>query len=102
MALQAHLLNFHRLEESGVITDCRIRTLNFEPILDYDIGSANIIGRIIMSSDCLREVFLELDATTETVQFSLTPESTHLRITTFGHSGVYHVNIPVTIGFDRH
>lgn len=43
-----------RLEESGVITDCKIRTVHFDPVLDYDFGSANVIGRIIMSSECLK------------------------------------------------
>ncbi len=79
------------LEESGVVTDCRIRTANFDPVLDYDFSSANVFGRIIMSSECLREVFQELDASSETVQFCLAPDSPHLRITTHGHSGIYHV-----------
>ena len=81
---------FYSLEESGVITDCRIRTINYDPVLEYDFG-ANIIGRIIMISECLKEVFCELDSTSETVQFSMSPDSTDFRITTFGHSGTYHV-----------
>ena len=81
-----------RLEESGVITDCRIRTINFDPVLEYDFGSANVIGRIIMSSECLKEVFCELDSTSETMQLSMSPDSPHFRISTFGHSGVYHVS----------
>lgn len=65
--------------------------MNFEPVLDYDFGTANVIGRIIMNSECLKEVFCELDTTSETVQFSMSPDSPHFRITTFGHSGTYHV-----------
>ena len=86
-----------RLEESGVITDCRIRTINFDPVLEYDFGSANVIGRIIMSSECLKEVFCELDSTSETMQLSMSPDSPHFRISTFGHSGVYHVSFKISI-----
>ena len=84
----------NRLEESGVITDCRIRTSSFDPVLDYDFSASNVVGRIIMSSECLREVFQELDASSETVQLSLSPDSTNFRITTHGVSGIYHVDIP--------
>ncbi|XP_032793542.1 cell cycle checkpoint protein RAD1 isoform X2 [Daphnia magna] len=82
------------LEESGVITDCKIRTVHFDPVLDYDFGTSNVIGRIIMSSECLKEVFCELDSTSDCVQFSMSPDSANFRITTFGHSGTYHVDIP--------
>lgn len=37
-------------------------------------------------------MFCELDSTSDTVQFSLSPDSSNFRITTFGHSGTYHVN----------
>ena len=80
-----------RLEESGVITDCRIRTIQFDPVLDYDFTTANVIAKIIMNSDCLKEIFAELDATSETVQFSISPENQNFRITTFGTSGTCHV-----------
>lgn len=39
------ILNNFRLEEGGVVTDCRMRTLHFDPILDYDICTENVIGR---------------------------------------------------------
>jgi len=82
------------LEESGVVTDCRIRTAYFEPVLDYDFTSANVVSKIIMNSETLKEIFSELDATSESVQFTVSPDSQHFRITTFGMSGIYHVDIP--------
>ena len=27
------------------MTDCKMRTLHFDPILDYDISAENVIGR---------------------------------------------------------
>lgn len=50
-----------------------------------------------MSSECLREIFGELDGSSDTVQFSLSPDSQFFRITTFGTSGTYHVCIEVSI-----
>ena len=85
-------LNWIRLEESGVVTDCRIRTAYFEPVLDYDFTSANVVSKIIMNSETLKEIFSELDATSESVQFTVSPDSQHFRITTFGMSGIYHVS----------
>lgn len=49
-----------------------------------------------MNSETLKEIFSELDATSESVQFTVSPNSQHFRITTFGTSGTYHVSI-VTI-----
>ena len=81
-----------RLEESGVVTDCRIRTVQFDPVLDYDFSNSNVVCKLIMSSECLKEIFAELDASSETVQFSISPESRHFRITTEGTSGKCHVS----------
>lgn len=82
------------LEEMGVVTDCRIRTIQYDPVLDYDFSTANVVSKLIMNSECLKEIFAELDATSETVQFSLSPDSPNFRITTFGTSGTCHVDIP--------
>ena len=60
-------------------------------MLDYDFTAANVVSKIIMNSETLKEIFSELDATSESVQLSISSSSNNLRITTFGTSGTYHV-----------
>ena len=40
--------NIFRLEESGVLTDCSIRTQESEDTLDFNFSSTNVINKIIM------------------------------------------------------
>ena len=37
-----------RLEEDGVLTDCNMKTLEPDDVLDFDFCSSNVINKIIM------------------------------------------------------
>ena len=39
---------FSRLEEDGVLTDCSIKTLEPDEVLDFNFCSTNVINKIIM------------------------------------------------------
>jgi hypothetical protein len=43
-----------RIEEDGVLTDCSIKTLEPDEILDFNFCSTNVINKIIMKSECLK------------------------------------------------
>ncbi|CAL1538335.1 unnamed protein product [Lymnaea stagnalis] len=82
------------LEEDGVLTDCSIKTLEPDEVLDFDFCSADVVNKIIMKSECLKEVFNELDTTSEVLQILMSPDQPYLQFSTFGNSGSMHSSFP--------
>ncbi|XP_025091169.1 cell cycle checkpoint protein RAD1-like [Pomacea canaliculata] len=78
------------LEEDGVLTDCSLKTLDPDEVLDFDFCSTNVINKIIMKSECLKEVFNELDVTSEVLQILMSPDAPYLQLSTFGSAGSTH------------
>lgn len=77
----------YRLEEGGVITDCSIKTLEPEEILDFNFSAANVLNKIILRSECLKEVFAELDSSSDLIEILLSPDPPYFQITTSGTAG---------------
>jgi len=82
------------LEDDGVLTDCSLKTLEPDEVLDFDFCSANVVNKIIMKSECLKEVFNELDSTSEILQILMSPEQPFLQFSTFGNAGSTHSSFP--------
>lgn len=82
------------LEEEGVLTDCSIKTLEPDEVLDFNFCSTNVINKIIMKSECLKEAFSELDMTSDVLQIMLSPDPPYFRLSTFGNAGSTHSDFP--------
>ncbi|KAK3747994.1 hypothetical protein QZH41_014362 [Actinostola sp. cb2023] len=82
------------LEEGGVLTNCSIQTEEPDETLDFDFSSANVLNKIIMKSECLREAFNELDMTSEVLQILMSPDNPYFRLSTFGYAGSTHSDFP--------
>ncbi|XP_041377028.1 cell cycle checkpoint protein RAD1-like [Gigantopelta aegis] len=82
------------LEEEGVLTDCSIKTMEPDEILDFDFCSTNVVNKIIIKSECLKEVFSELDMTSEVLQILMSPDQPYLQLSTFGNAGSTHSVFP--------
>jgi len=82
------------LEEHGVVTDCQINTREADECLDFNFANANVISKIIMKSEHLKEVFSELDSNSELVEFVASPSPPHFTISTKGACGDCTVEIP--------
>ncbi|XP_002736203.1 cell cycle checkpoint protein RAD1-like [Saccoglossus kowalevskii] len=82
------------LEEGGVLTDCTIKTLEPDEVLDFNFSSTNVINKIIMKSECLKEAFSELDMTSEVLEILMSPDKPYLRLSTFGNAGSTHADYP--------
>ncbi|XP_076473064.1 cell cycle checkpoint protein RAD1-like isoform X1 [Babylonia areolata] len=78
------------LEEDGVLTDCSLKTLEPDEVLDFDFCSTSVINKIIMKSECLKEVFSELDSSSDILQILMSPDAPFLEFSTFGNSGSTH------------
>lgn len=87
---------FFSLEESGVLTDCSIQTQDADEILDFDFSSANVVNKVIMNAECLREVFAELDMSSDALEILLSPSAPYCRLSTSGYAGTTQVNECIT------
>ncbi|KAI8513466.1 PREDICTED: cell cycle checkpoint protein RAD1-like [Branchiostoma belcheri] len=82
------------LEEGGVLTDCSIKTMEPDEMLDFGFSSANVENKVIMKSECLREAWSELDMTSEVLQILMSPDKPYFRLSTFGYAGSIHADYP--------
>ncbi|KAM4050594.1 cell cycle checkpoint protein RAD1 [Anomaloglossus baeobatrachus] len=82
------------LEEGGVVTVCKILTQEPEETLDFDFCSTNVLNKIILQSEGLREAFSELDMSSDFLQITMSPDKPHLRLSTFGNAGSAHLDYP--------
>ncbi|XP_053304109.1 cell cycle checkpoint protein RAD1 [Spea bombifrons] len=82
------------LEEGGVVTVCKIQTQEPEETLDFDFSSTNVVNKIILQSEGLREAFSELDMTSDFLQITMSPDKPYFRLSTFGSAGSAHLDYP--------
>ena len=80
------------LEESGVITDCSIKTQEVDDILDFTFDNLSITCKVILAAELLKDVLNDLDTSSDVVEISLT--QTNFRISTYGNAGSVHVSLP--------
>jgi len=84
------------LEEQGVVTDCQVKTKEAEECLDFNFANAKITSKVIMNSDYLKEVFSELDTSSEYIQFCISQASPNFQIKTMGPAGDCNVSVPTS------
>ncbi|XP_042883005.1 cell cycle checkpoint protein RAD1-like [Penaeus japonicus] len=82
------------LEEAGVLTDCSIRTQEADDTLDFNFCNTGVINKVIMRSECLKEVFSELDMSSDVLEILMSPDPPYFRLSTFGNYGTNHTDIP--------
>ncbi|XP_063242126.1 cell cycle checkpoint protein RAD1 isoform X2 [Bacillus rossius redtenbacheri] len=82
------------LEEDGVITDCNIRTLEPDSPLEYSFQPDDVVNKVILHSESFREVFSDLDPSSDLLEMTLTPDPGQLCFTTDGQAGETQISIP--------
>ena len=75
-----------------MLTDCSIQTQEADETLDFEFSSSNVVGKIIMQAECLKEAFAELDLSSEVLEILLSPAAPFFRLTTFGYAGTAQVH----------
>lgn len=73
--------------EDNITTDCCIKTQESDETLDFEFCAANVVNKIVLRADCLRDAFNELDATAEVIEITMSPEKPYLRLSTSGYCG---------------
>uniref|UniRef100_A0A1B6GZS0 Cell cycle checkpoint protein RAD1 n=1 Tax=Cuerna arida TaxID=1464854 RepID=A0A1B6GZS0_9HEMI len=81
------------LEEGGVITDCSLKTLEADDVLDFDFPVSSVANKVILQSGDFKDIFNELDNTSECVELLLSPDAPFFQISTAGVAGECQVHI---------
>ncbi|XP_011868107.1 PREDICTED: cell cycle checkpoint protein RAD1-like isoform X2 [Vollenhovia emeryi] len=82
------------IEEDGVITDCSLKTLEIDALLDFHLDPENVVNKVVLQTELLKDIVAELDPTSELVEFHLSPKKPFFRISTEGLGGICHVDLP--------
>jgi len=90
------------LEDQGVVTDCAVRTREAEECLDFNFTTSSITSKVIIVSEYLRDVFSELDYTSEYIEFLVSPSPPALQLRTSGAAGDCTVTIPESSDMAEH
>jgi len=59
------------IEEDGVITDCSLKTLEVDSLLDFYLESENIVNKVVLQTELLKDLITELDPTSELVEVTI-------------------------------
>ncbi|VDM27617.1 unnamed protein product, partial [Hydatigera taeniaeformis] len=85
------------LEDSGVIVECNVKTMDALEVLDFNFAGSRLASKVIIRSECMREIFSELDVTSDVLEISIVPPTMphpRLRLTTYGFEGTTHYDFP--------
>ncbi|XP_012063913.1 PREDICTED: cell cycle checkpoint protein RAD1-like [Atta cephalotes] len=82
------------IEEDGIITDCSLKTLEVEELLDFHLDTENIVNKVVLQTELLKAVMAELDPTSQLVELCLSPEKPFFRISLEGIGSVCHIDLP--------
>ncbi|XP_042906041.1 cell cycle checkpoint protein RAD1 [Parasteatoda tepidariorum] len=81
------------IEENGVVTDCKLQTLEPEDILDFEFTPSKVVNKIIMQSEILKEAWSDLDMNSEVLEILMSPSEPYFQLTTKGSLATIHINI---------
>ncbi|XP_015515788.1 cell cycle checkpoint protein RAD1 [Neodiprion pinetum] len=82
------------IEENGIVTDCSLKTQEPDELLDFNLAQDNVLNKVLLKTDLLKDVLSELDPTCDVIELLLSPEPPYLRISTDGIAGECQVEVP--------
>ncbi|KYQ57860.1 Cell cycle checkpoint protein RAD1 [Trachymyrmex zeteki] len=83
------------IEEDGIITDCSLKTLEVEELLDFHIETEDIVNKVVLQTELLAAVTMaELDPTCRIVELRFSPEKPFFRIGLAGMGSICHIDLP--------
>ncbi|UYV73580.1 RAD1 [Cordylochernes scorpioides] len=80
------------LVEGGVVTDCRINTLDPGDNPDFEFPPESVVNKVIMKSEALKDAWNDLDFTSESLEISISPDKPFLRLSTHGLAGTIKID----------
>ena len=87
------------MEEGGVISKAAIPTQDERDALHYDFSKANVISKIVVISECIKDTFAEMDYSSEFLEIGIDHEEKMLTLSTFGHAGDVCISVSIIKDF---
>lgn len=56
------------IEFEGIITDCSLKTQEPDELLDFNLEVDNVVNKVVMHTNLLKDVLAELDHTSDTME----------------------------------
>jgi len=81
------------LEEDGIVMESSIKTQEADVILDFGFSSTNVINKVLLIADCLKQAFNDLDTTSDYLQIIISPDKPFFRLSTSGEVGQCHHDV---------
>lgn len=82
------------LEANEVLTDCALRTLEAEPLMMFNLRSADILSKLIVKTEFLKEAFNELDWSNLSCTWLVSNQHPYFRLSTDGTGASCEVDYP--------
>eukprot|EP00124_Ichthyophonus_hoferi_P004589 Ihof_evm1s525 gene=Ihof_evmTU1s525 len=82
------------LAEHGMCTDCSIKTMEADLLLDMNFRGVEVTNKLIMKSEWLKPSFAELDLTSDTLDILISPDYPYFRMSTTGSAGTSNFDYP--------
>lgn len=89
--LHYYLQSDFSLEEEGIITDCSLKTMSDCEVLDFEMVNSEVVCKVILRAPDFKDVFVDLDSSSNYVEFFLSPEDPYFKIITEGLAGKFEV-----------
>lgn len=87
------------LEDNGIITECSIKTLETESLVNFEFDFDRVVNKVIMKSECLKEALYEIEGSNDIIEIVISYEKQFFRLSSFGVIGDTHIDIPKTSEF---
>ena len=84
------------MEEDGVVSKADVPTKDVEETIYFDFSRPNVIAKIVMRSEHLKDIFADFDMTSEVLEISVDHEKKTLSFSTFGNAGDVSISLPET------
>lgn len=62
--------------------------------MDFNFDHSNVLNKVILCSDSLKEVMSDLDMSSDIVEILLSPDAPYFRFVTIGDAGETQADIP--------
>ncbi|XP_042225587.1 cell cycle checkpoint protein RAD1-like isoform X2 [Homarus americanus] len=85
------------LEEASVLTDCNIRTQEADDTLEFNFCNTSVVNKIVMRSECLRDIFSEFDYNccgVPVLEILTSPDPPYFRLSTISNMSTSDTDIP--------
>ncbi|XP_033210813.1 cell cycle checkpoint protein RAD1 [Belonocnema kinseyi] len=82
------------IEEEGIITECSLKTQEPDELLNFNLEEENVLNKIVLQTELLKDVLAELDPSSELIELFLSPDAPFFKIKTDGLAGDCDIEVP--------